>query len=464
MQSNPQKKEFINIITLGCSKNLVDTEYLLKQLEANNLGVMHNRNSFRAKTVIINTCGFIRDAKQESIDTILRFIKARESGKISRVLVMGCLAERYKSVLATEIPEVDKYFGTNDLKSIIQYLGLNYKKNLLHERFLTTPGHYAYLKLSEGCDRSCSFCAIPLMRGRHRSRPIEEIVIEAGILAAKGVKELILVAQDLTMYGTDLYKKQLLPELLKRLSGIKGIEWIRMHYAYPAGFPYGILQVMKERYNICNYLDIPFQHNSDKVLKMMRRGHTKTQNLKLIDRIRKQIPDIALRTTLIAGHPGEGDREFEELAAFVRSVRFDRLGVFSYSEEEDTYAAGHFKDEVPDRIKESRVSALMEMQQDISKELNDNKIGKLFKVLIDRREGEYYVGRTESDSPEVDHEILISVGSARLNKGRFYKVLVTGSESFDLYGKVVTSSQPGNHDSASSILSIGVAFDDASSR
>jgi ribosomal protein S12 methylthiotransferase len=431
------RKEKINIVTLGCSKNIVDSEFLMKQLDANHLSVVHNAESFKYKTVIINTCGFIHDAKQESVDTILRFLRAKEKGLIHHVYVMGCLSERYKPDLEKEIPDVDRYFGSNDLVSIIEHLGLHYRHNLVGERMLTTPSHYAYLKISEGCDRSCAFCAIPLMRGRHVSRPLDTLREEAVSLSRTGVRELILIAQDLTWYGLDLYKRQALPELLEILSDMKGIDWIRLHYAYPASFPLEVIRVMKERKNICNYLDIPFQHASDKVLRMMRRNHTQKQNYELIDYIRKEIPGITLRTTLMTGHPGEGQREFAELRQFVEKVEFERLGIFTYSEEEDTWAAGKYEDQVPQEIKRDRAAELMQIQQSISKRLNNNKIHTLIKVLIDGREGEYYTGRSESDSPEVDNEVLIPASTGELCIGEFYQVRITGAEEYDLYGEVL---------------------------
>jgi ribosomal protein S12 methylthiotransferase len=436
MRTRRDKSERINIITLGCSKNLVDSEFLMKQIRANNLDVIHNAESYQYKTVIINTCGFIRDAKQESVDTILRFIKAKERGLIRHVFVMGCLSERYKTDLEKEIPDVDQYFGTNDLSAIIDHLGLEYKQNLIGERWLTTPSHYAYLKISEGCDRKCAFCAIPLMRGKHVSRPVGALKEEGISLAAKGVKELILIAQDLTWYGIDLYKMQALPGLLENLAGINGIEWIRLHYAYPASFPMGVIRVMKERENICRYLDIPFQHASDKVLKMMRRNHFKKQNYDLIEKIRKEIPGITLRTTLMTGHPGEGEKEFSELRRFVEDVEFDRLGVFTYSEEEDTWSAKQYKDIIPAEVKKARADELMALQQSISNKLNNNKINKSIKVLIDGREGEYYLARSESDSPEVDNEILIPVSGRELQNGMFYIARITGAEEYDLYAEV----------------------------
>jgi len=438
MHTRAVKKQKINVVTLGCSKNVVDSEYLLKQVESNNLSVQHNDESFEAKTVIINTCGFIKDAKQESVDTILRYVNAKEKGLIEQVYVMGCLSERYKKDLEKEIPEIDKYFGVNDLELIIKHLGLNYKHTLLGERKLTTPGHYAYLKVSEGCDRKCSFCAIPLIRGRHTSKPMDRLIGEAQNLASLGVREMILIAQDLTSYGLDIYKSQALPELMKWLSDIHGIEWIRLHYAYPANFPREVIQVMKERGNIYRYLDIPFQHNSDPVLQKMRRGHNQHSNHALISFIRNEIPDITLRTTVMTGHPGETEKEFNELCHFVERFEFDRLGIFTYSEEEGTWGARHLKDSIPEKVKKERADILMNLQQLISKKLNVNKIGSLFKVLIDGREGEYYIGRTVADSPEVDNEVLIPVTGMPLETGSFYQTRITSAEDFDLYGEAVT--------------------------
>lgn len=435
MQTRAVKKHKINVVTLGCSKNVVDSEYLLKQVESNNITVQHNDESFEAKTVIINTCGFIKEAKQESVDTILRYINAKEKGLIDQVCVMGCLSERYRKDLEKEIPDVDKYFGVNDLEAVIKHLGLNYKLELLGERKLTTPGHYAYMKVSEGCDRECSFCAIPLIRGRHTSRPMELLTLEANNLAARGVKELILIAQDLTSYGLDIYKRQALPDLLKLLSDISGIEWIRLHYAYPAGFPREVIQVMKERDNICRYLDIPFQHNSDLVLRKMRRGHTRRTNHALISYIRNEIPDITLRTTVMTGHPGETEQEFNELRYFVEKFEFDRLGIFTYSEEEGTWGARNLKDRISEKVKKERADTLMNLQQVISKRLNINKIGSSFKVLIDGREGEHYIGRTVADSPEVDNEVLIPVAGMPMKTGSFYLTRITAAEEFDLYGE-----------------------------
>ncbi len=430
-------KEKINIVTLGCSKNIVDSEFLMKQLAASHLSVVHNSDSFKHKTVIINTCGFIRDAKQESVDTILRFIRAKEKGLIHHVYVMGCLSERYKPELEREIPDVDRYFGSNDLASLLEQLGLHYRQNLVGERLLTTPSHYAYLKISEGCDRTCAFCAIPLMRGRHVSRPLESLKAEATRLAGAGVHELILIAQDLSWYGIDIYRRQALSELLEDLADVRGINWIRLHYAYPAAFPREVVRVMKERDNICKYLDIPFQHASDKVLRMMRRNHTRKQNYDLIEFIRKEIPGITLRTTLMTGYPGEGEKEFSELREFVEQVEFDRLGVFTYSEEEDTWSAKRYRDIIPEELKKERAGEIMRLQESISKKLNRNKIHKLIKVVVDAREGEYYIARSESDSPEVDNEILIPAIDKDLDIGRFYEVRITGAEEFDLYGAVI---------------------------
>jgi ribosomal protein S12 methylthiotransferase len=407
----------------------------MKQIEANHLDVVHNADSFRYKTAIINTCGFIQDAKQESIDTILRFIRAKEEGKIHRVFVMGCLSERYKKDLQTEIPDVDKYFGVNDIRDIVSTLGLDYRRELTGERLLTTPSHYAYLKVSEGCDRSCAFCAIPLIRGKHLSKPVESLVQEASLLAGEGVKELILIAQDLTWYGIDIYKRQALPELLEKLSDVKGLEWIRLHYAYPAAFPREVIRVMKERENICRYIDIPFQHAHDKVLEMMRRNHNSRQNQELIDFIRREIPDVTLRTTLMTGHPGEGEEEFDAMKRFVRENQFDRLGVFAYSQEENTWAANHYEDSIPEEIKKARAADLMGIQQEISATLNAAKIGQTFLALVDGNEGDHYIARTESDSPEVDNELLIPHSEKKLKIGHFYRVRITGAEDYDLYGE-----------------------------
>jgi len=428
-------KDTINIVTLGCSKNLVDSEVLMRQINANNIHVVHDSNSLKAKTVIINTCGFIKDAKEESIDTILNFIKAKEAGKINKVYVMGCLSERYKKELKKEIPEVDQYFGTNDLEKIIQSLGADFKNELIGERLITTPKHYAYLKISEGCDRTCSFCAIPLMRGKYQSKTIEQIILEADNLTKKGVKEIMLIAQDLTYYGIDIYKKNKLYDLLNHLADIKKLEWIRLHYAYPANFPFEILKVIRERNNICNYLDMPIQHISEEVLKKMRRGHTREYIENLLNKIKNEIPEIALRTSLMVGYPGEGEKEYEELKEFVTQFQFDRLGLFTYSEEEDTFSAKNFQDIIPENIKQARFEEIMKLQAGISSEKNRQKIGKIFKTIVDCKEGEYYIGRTEFDSPEVDNEVLIN--ASKLKIGEFYPVKITKTDEYDLYGSVV---------------------------
>jgi ribosomal protein S12 methylthiotransferase len=431
----------INIVTLGCSKNTVDSEKLLKQIESGGYSVSYDRNDTAAETVIINTCGFINDAKEESIDTILRFVKASQSGRIKNLYVMGCLAERYMDALKSEIPEVKKYFGVNNMNDILQELGISEKKDLLTERTLTGPRHYAYLKVSEGCDRSCAFCTIPLIRGKCISRPVEELVKEAQVLAAGGVKELILIAQDLSYYGLDLYGMQKLPALISELLKIEAFVWIRLHYLYPAKFPMELISLMKENRKICRYIDIPVQHISDKMLGLMKRSHNEEETRELLRNIRTGIPDVAIRTTLIAGHPGETKKEFNEIRDFISEFRFDRLGVFAYSHEEETYAFDNYEDEISSKDKESRVSELMAVQQSVSEELNREKTGKVMKVIIDRREGEFFIGRTEYDSPEVDNEVLIST-EYNLSPGNFYDILITGSEDFDLYGKPVYSSSP----------------------
>ncbi len=430
-----KKNLSINIVTLGCSKNLVDSEKLMGQLKVNDLKVVHNSDSSEARTVVINTCGFIKDAKQESIDTILEYVSAKEKGLIDDVYVMGCLSERYKDVLPAEIPEVDKMFGVNNIEDIVRTLGGDFKQELVGERMISTPSHYAYLKISEGCDRTCSFCAIPLIRGKHKSIPKDRLVTEAKSLADKGVKELILIAQDLTYYGVDIYKKQTLGDLLKELSDIDGIEWIRLHYAYPKSFPKDVLEVMRSRKNICNYLDIPFQHVSDNVLRNMRRGINSSQTLDLIKSFREEVPNLTLRTTLLVGHPGEEEEDFEELVNFVKDVRFDRLGVFTYSEEEDTYAAINYVNQIPEEVKQNRADLIMQIQEEISLEKNKEKVGKSFQVIIDRKEGEYFIGRSEGDSPEVDNEILVKT-DMELQVGEFYKIEITSVDSFDLFGIV----------------------------
>ncbi len=432
MRSRGNKKTKVNIVTLGCSKNLVDSEVLLTQLRGNGIDAVHESKKDDSNIVVINTCGFIDNAKQESIDTILRYVDAKEEGIVEKVYVTGCLSERYKDDLEKEIPDVDAWFGTRDLSRLLKQLNANYKHELVGERILTNPAHFAYLKISEGCDRPCSFCAIPLMRGKHISRPIEELVLEAKNLAKAGTKELLLIAQDSTYYGLDLYKKRNLAELLKNLSDVEGIEWIRLHYAFPAGFPMDALDVMAERANICNYIDIPLQHGSSKMLQVMRRGITREKTELLLKTIRERVPNIAIRTTLIAGHPGETEEDFKEMMKFVERSRFERLGVFSYSHEENTHSHT-MPDDVPDEVKQERVDALMELQQGISLELNQAKIGKTFKVLVDRKEGGDFIGRTEFDSPEVDNEVIIKSDSY-LRMGDFVNVKITGATEFDLAG------------------------------
>lgn len=436
MKTRGAKKTKVNIVTLGCSKNLVDSEVLLTQLRGNGIDTSHESKKDDANVVVINTCGFIDNAKQESIDTILRYVDAKEEGIVEKVYVTGCLSERYKDDLQKEIPDVDAWFGTRDLSRLLKQLNANYKHELVGERILTNPSHYAYLKISEGCDRPCSFCAIPLMRGKHISRPIEELVSEAKNLAKKGTKELLLIAQDSTYYGLDLYKKRNLSELLKRLSDVEGIEWIRLHYAFPTGFPMDALDVMAERSNICKYLDIPLQHGSTNMLKIMRRGTTREKTEELLQTIREKVPGIAVRTTLIAGHPGETEAEFEEMMKFVKTSRFDRLGVFAYSHEENTHAYS-FTDDVPEGTKQERVEAVMGLQQGISLELNQEKIGKTFKVLIDRKEGGSFYGRTEFDSPDVDNEVILTATKNYLRIGDFVNAKVISATEFDLMAEPV---------------------------
>jgi ribosomal protein S12 methylthiotransferase len=426
----------INIVTLGCSKNVVDSEKLLKQLNAGGYEVFHNSDDFQAGTVIINTCGFINDAKEESVDTILRFVKAQKSGLIENLYVMGCLSERYADALKHEIPEVKKYFGVNNMSDVLNELGLNLRDDLLTDRTLTGPGHYAYLKISEGCDRTCAFCAIPSIRGKYISRSVEELVKEASQLALNGVKELILIAQDLSYYGLDLYRKQALAELVTKLLKIESVEWIRLHYLYPANFPLELIPLIRENSRICRYIDIPIQHITDSMLGIMKRSHNRKETVEILNKLRNEIPDAVIRTTLIAGHPGETEKDFLELKEFITDFRFDRLGVFAYSNEEDTYSYLEYKDEIPDDVKRARVSELMELQQNISAELNESYVGKVFKVIIDRKEGEFFVGRTEFDSPEVDQEVLITA-EHNLKPGSFYNILITQSTEFDLYGEPV---------------------------
>ena len=437
MKTKTLKKNKINVITLGCSKNIFDSEVMMAQLKANNFDVDHESEKTDAEIVIINTCGFIDNAKEESINTIVNYVEAKKEGLVDKVYVSGCLSERYKDDLKQELPEVDAYFGTRELPQLLKTLNADYKHELVGERLLTTPSHYAYLKIAEGCDRPCSFCAIPLMRGKHRSTPIEDLVKQAEQLANKGVKEIMLIAQDLTYYGLDLYKKRELAKLLDELSKVEGISWIRLHYAYPSGFPMDVIQVMKNNPKICNYLDIPLQHGSSKVLKAMRRGIDREKTVKLIESIRTEIPNIAIRTTLIAGYPGETQADFDEMFNWVKVMRFDRLGIFAYSHEENTHAY-NFEDDVSSEIKKERTEEIMELQAGISFELNEQKIGNTYKVLVDRVEGDFFIGRTEFDSPEVDNEVLIKKDNdTYLRLGDFVNVEITSSEHFDLFGKVV---------------------------
>ncbi len=432
-----KKQPKINVITLGCSKNMYDSEVLMGQLRGNQMAVTHESDKIgQDDIVIINTCGFIDNAKQESIDTILQYSELKEKGKVGKIIVTGCLSERYKPELEAEITNVDAYFGTNDLQNLLKTLGADYKYELIGERLLTTPSHFAYFKIAEGCNRPCSFCAIPLMRGKHVSKPVEELVKEAKTLANKGAKELILIAQDLTYYGLDLYGKRNLDELLRHLSDVNGIEWIRLQYAYPSGFPMEILDVMNERENICKYLDMPLQHITDTMLKSMRRGITKQKTMDLVNEIRDKVPNIALRTTLICGYPGETEQDFQEMKSWVEETRFDRLGCFTYSHEEKTHAHT-LTDNISQEIKEQRVEEIMEIQQGISLEINQQKIGNTYKVLIDKKEGDFFVGRTEFDSPEVDNEVLIHAGDNYAAVGSFVNVKIDRAEDFDLYGQIV---------------------------
>ncbi len=435
MKTKTLRKNRVNIVTLGCSKNLVDSEVLFTQLRGNGMDVTHESERDDANIVVINTCGFVDTAKQESIDTILRYTEAKEAGLVEKVYVTGCLSHRYRDELEVEIPTVDAFFGTNELPRLLKTLKADYRHELVGERLLTTPAHYAYLKIAEGCDRPCSFCAIPLMRGGHVSRPVEELITEAKSLARRGTKELILIAQDLTYYGLDLYRKRTLADLLDRLADVEGIEWIRLQYAYPAGFPLDVLDVLRDRPNVCRYLDMPLQTGSTELLKLMRRGITREKTEALVETIRDRVPGIALRTTLIAGHPGETEDLFEETYRFVEKMRFDRLGVFTYSHEDQTHSHT-LPDEVPAEVKQQRADELMELQQGISLELNQEKVGRTFKVLFDRKEGGYFVGRTEHDSPEVDNEVLVPA-SQYVRLGDFANVKIYRAEEFDLYGDVV---------------------------
>ena len=430
MRTRSKKRNKINVITLGCSKNIYDSEIIIKQLEASKKNVVHEE---KGNIVVINTCGFINNAKQESIDTILEQIEYKQTGIVDRVYVTGCLSERYKNDLEKEIPDVDQYFGTTDLPQLLKVLEADYKHELVGERILTTPKHYAYLKIAEGCDRPCSFCAIPLMRGKHRSTPIEKLVDQAKNLAKNGVKELILIAQDLTYYGLDLYKERRLAQLLSALSKLNGIEWIRLHYAFPTGFPEDVLEVMRNESKICNYLDIPLQHISDKILKSMRRGTNKEKTTLLIKRFRELVPDIVLRTTLIVGYPGETDKDFEILKKWVKEMRFERLGCFKYSHEEDTHAY-LLKDDVPEELKQKRLNEIMEIQSKIAFKNNERLVGKVFKCLIDRKEGTNFIGRTFMDSPDVDNEVVIDAKKFYVKLGEFVSVRIIGANNYDLVG------------------------------
>lgn len=437
MRVRGNKKTKVNIVTLGCSKNIVDSEVLLTQLKGNGIDAVHESVRDDANIVVINTCGFIDNAKQESIDTILRYVDAKEEGIVEKVYVTGCLSQRYKEDLEKEIPDVDAWFGTRDLSRLLKQLNANYKQELVGERILTNPSHYAYLKISEGCDRPCSFCAIPLMRGKHISRPMEELVMEARNLAKNGTKELLLIAQDSTYYGLDLYKKRSLAELLTRLSDVEGIDWIRLHYAFPAGFPEDALKVMASSPKICKYLDIPLQHGSTRMLQLMRRGITREKTEQLLTSIREKVPGIAIRTTLIAGHPGETEADFDEMMKFVETSRFDRMGVFTYSHEENTHSYT-MPDDVPAEVKQQRLESLLELQAGISLELNEKKVGHTFKVLVDRKEGGQFFGRTEFDSPEVDNEVIMPADEY-LRIGDFVNVKIRQASEFDLHGLVVNA-------------------------
>ncbi|WP_375334206.1 30S ribosomal protein S12 methylthiotransferase RimO [Flagellimonas sp. C4] len=431
MRTKSLKKNKINVVTLGCSKNVYDSEVLMGQLRANNKEVAHEEEG---NVVVINTCGFIANAKEESVNTILDYVQRKEAGEVDKVFVTGCLSERYKPDLEKEIPNVDEYFGTSDLPNLLKALGADYKHELIGERLTTTPKNYAYLKIAEGCDRPCSFCAIPLMRGKHRSTPIEDLVSEAAKLAANGVKELILIAQDLTYYGLDLYKKRNLAELLQALVKVEGIEWIRLHYAFPTGFPMDVLEVMRNEPKVCNYIDIPLQHISDSILKSMRRGTTQAKTTKLLNDFRETVPNMAIRTTLIVGYPGETEKDFETLKQWVQEMRFERLGCFTYSHEENTHAF-NLEDDVPEEVKQERANIIMEIQSQISWELNQEKIGETFRCIIDRKEGNHFVGRTEFDSPDVDNEVLIDATKHYVKIGDFVNIKITDASDYDLFGE-----------------------------
>ncbi len=431
------RNNIIDVITLGCSKNLVDSEMLMKQLAVNGYKVRHDPEDIKGRIAVVNTCGFIGDAKEESINMILELAELKEEGKLDRLYVMGCLSERYLNDLKMEIPQVDKFYGKFNWQQLIGDLGKNYDISCKDKRILTTPPHYAYLKIAEGCNRHCAYCAIPIITGNYKSRPADEILAEAEYLASTGVKELQVIAQDLTYYGMDTEHKLMLTHLIDGMSNIKGIEWIRLHYAYPTMFPYDLLEVMRERDNVCRYLDIALQHISDKMLTAMRRHTTKDETYRLIERLREEVPGIHLRTTLMVGFPGETDEDFEQLKKFVRDVRFERMGAFMYSEEDGTYAANHYTDDVPQEVKQERLDELMYIQQEISAGLSAEKIGNTYKVIIDRMENEYYIGRTEFDSPEVDPEVLIKQGEKPLAIGSFHNVRITDADDFDLYGEVI---------------------------
>ncbi len=436
MRTKSSKNNKINVVTLGCSKNIYDSEVLMGQLKASNKEVVHEDEKEEGHVVVINTCGFIGKAKEESVNTILHFARKKELGEIDKLFVTGCLSERYKDDLEKEIPDVDSYFGTHDLPNLLKALGADYKHELIGERLTTTPKHYAYLKIAEGCDRPCSFCAIPLMRGKHVSTPIGDLVTETEKLAAKGIKELILIAQDLTYYGLDIYKKRALADLLKELAKVEGIEWIRLHYAFPTGFPLDVLEVMKAEPKICNYLDIPLQHINTELLTSMKRGTTAEKTRKLLEEFRAKVPDMAIRTTFIVGYPGETEAQFEELKQFVKDSRFDRMGCFAYSHEENT-GAYSLKDNVPEKVKQKRVSELMEIQSQISFELNQEKVGKVFRCIFDRKEGNFFIGRTEFDSPDVDNEVLVDAAKHFIQIGKFIDIRIFEANDFDLFGEPV---------------------------
>ena len=431
------RRNTIDIITLGCSKNLVDSEKLMRQLEANGYKVTHDSPNPQGEIAVINTCGFIGDAKEESINMILEFCEAKEEGKLKKLYVMGCLSERYLKELEVEIPQVDKFYGKFNWNELLADLGKDYHDEIAIERTLTTPKHYAYLKISEGCDRSCAYCAIPIITGKHISRPMEEIISEVKLLVSQGVKEFQIIAQELTYYGVDLYKSQKLPELIEKIAQVPGVEWVRLHYAYPTHFPEDLFRVMRENDNVCKYMDIALQHISDNMLTRMRRNVSKSETYDLIEKFRREVPGIHIRTTLMVGFPGETEEDFEELKEFVQKARFDRMGAFAYSEEEGTYAAQTYEDSIPHEVKQARLDELMALQQEISAELSGAKIGQEFKVIIDRKEGDYYIGRTQFDSPEVDPEVLIKADGKRLFSGRFYRVRITNADDFDLFGEII---------------------------